>query len=673
MPVWLDFESYSTCELGGAKGGGSYRYCEHPDTDALCCVYVIDLPGAPVTVHGWKRGDQPPRKLMDAVNNGFEVWCHNVAFDAELWRCVLAEKYGWYWPGYDCFKDTMAMGMITNLPGKLEKAAMFFGTHEKNMAGAKLMKKLCKPARQTVNLRSETRHHTEENLNTLADYCKDDTLAMRGFTRMLPKMSDTEEAIWRATWKMNRRGVAVDVPLVIRCKELAEQAQVKYRDQLAKLTGGDVTTEKGGRLAKWLEEHGLKLPKTTKGAPSLAKKTRYLIDSSEADAQGLAGLELNAILNKSAIAKFNKMLYCLCSDGRIRGMFAYSGAGQTGRWAGRDVQLQNLPRGILEGEEAYAIARALVMNPHATIDDLAMFYGDGREMDVLASLIRVCLIPGPGKKFVCADYSAIEGRYLAWASGEQYVLDAYEKGKRMYALAASGIFGVPYESIYDEANDKKLDKFKDSVGKVAELACGYQGWIGAFKDMGGAQFGLSEDRMAEICGAWRESHPKTVQHWRSMNSAAMEAVKNPGRRIDCDRVAFGVGKDGALRMLLPSGRKLWYRRAHIGWNDDRNCDKLVFFGVDDGKVGWIDTYGGKLAENETQAGSRDIAADGFLKAEAEGFPCVMTVHDEFAAELDEDDPRDHNDLCDILRDKPAWAAGLPIEAAGWSGDFYRKD
>lgn len=673
--IHLDIETYSECDLNDC---GSYVYARHPTTEVMCASWWLDpLPGALCRgeMHSWVPGDPPPPSLINRVRNGHKVKCHNVAFDAEIWRFVLAEKYGWWWPGYDMFLDSMAQAQITNLPGKLEQAAKFFGSAEKDMAGSKLMQKLCKPARITKNLNDVKRHHTPENCRKLVKYCEDDVRAERGFSRLIPNLSKREDQIWRGTWGMNRRGVSVDNALVLRCSELAEKVQLRYRGELIKLTGGDVHTEnQRPKLAAFMEGHGASFPKTPKGAPSFAKDTAHLIEIPEPENPehpATQALDLYNTLNSSSIAKFRKMLVCQCPDGRLRGMFCYSGAGQTGRDAGRLVQLQNLPRGVVEGDRSYEFLRSMIMDG-CDFDELELCYGSA--MDALASAIRMCLVPAPGKKFVVADYSAIEGRVLAWMAGEMEVLQCYMRGMRMYAVAAAMIHGCPYEQVV--AEKKAGNSAKDKEGKVAELACGYQGSWRAIKKMGGAKLGLTVDRMKEIVAAWRAGRQKTVDFWASMNDAALTAMNYPMKRVEFRNFRFGY--DGNhLKMQLPSGRCLWYRRARVGqkiWPDGGKSPQLEYYGVDDNKrVGWINTYGGKLTENADQAVSRDIMMDGALRAEEDNWPLVMRVHDELVAEIDEDDPRDHNDLCGLMRTLPDWASSIPIDAAGWQGAFYKKD
>lgn len=661
----FDLETYSEADLAEV---GSYAYARHPSTIVLCAAWRFTFRKG---WESWAPGEPLPLVLLDAYSNGVKIHAHNCQFDAEIWRWVLSEKYGWPWPGYDAFVDTQAIGQIYNLPGALDKAAQFISGVGKDKAGYALMLKMCKPAKITKTLRDPRRHHTPENLAALRRYCLQDVKAEAAFMEKIPYFSEQEEAVWRATYAMNLRGVAVDYSLVDSLLEVAEGAQEHYRGLLAAATGGVATSEtQRRRLGPWLVAQGARLPLTEKGAPSFSKDARWEIDMSEASPAAVEALELYDQLNNSSLSKLNKMIACECPDGRIRGMFRYSGAGQTGRWAGQEVQLQNLPRGIIETLAEYEGAIKAVRDG-ATWQDLEYLY-EGNSLDVCSTLIRSCLIPGPESHFLVADYSAIEGRVLAWEAGEEAILDAYRKGLRMYAVIAAAIFGCTYEQVMAEkaAGHSK----KDKTGKVADLACGYQGSIGAFNKMGGRALGLTESRIKEIVAAWRKSRKRTVRYWDDLQTAALRAINNPGRAYDCGPVSFGAnGTD--LMMRLPSGRRLYYHRARVTektWPDGGTTPQITYFGVDAGKVGWLNTYGGKLCENATQAIARDILADATVRAHAEGYGLVMTIHDELVSEEPIGNGRTVEGLCQLMADTPAWARGIPIKAAGFSGFFYRK-
>lgn len=668
-PRRIDFDC-ETCSEVDLRDVGSYAYARDPSTDVLCCAWAfvgVDTKGAHCV---WTPGKPPPVRLIDAISQGLLVHAHNCQFDAEIWRWILAERHGWPWPGYEAFIDTQAIGQAYNLPGNLDLAAKFVGGRGKDTAGYELMLKMCKPAAITKNLKDPWRHHTRENLDRLLEYCQRDVEAEGVFVNRVPYFSVREERVWRATYDMNLRGVKVDYDLVDHLLTVSAGAQEHYRALLRDVTGGAVETEsQRTRLGRWLVDNGARLPLTEKGRPSFSKDSAYLIDMSEADPCAVEAFDLYNQLNNSSLSKLTKMHKCRCPDGRVRGMFRYSGAGQTGRWAGQDVQLQNLPRGIVETLEAYETALDAVRGG-ATWQDLEFLY-EGNALDICSTLIRCCIIAEDGYQFAVADYSAIEGRVLAWEAEEREVLQAYREGKRMYAVDAAAIFRCSYEQVMAEkaAGDSK----KDKVGKVANLALGYQGSLGAFLKMGGRKLGLDEARIAEIVTAWRENRAKTCNYWYDLQKAAQQALERPGRSIECGPVAFGCN-DRDLMMRLPSGRRLYYHRAHVTekvWPDGGTSPQITYYGVDNGRAGWINAYGGSLCENATQAIARDLLADATVRAAKAGYRLVMTVHDELVSE----EPlsgRDHTDLCALMAEKPAWAEGIPVRAEGFSGTYYRK-
>lgn len=457
--VPFDIETYSTTNL---KTSGSYAYFEDPNTDILCVCWK--------TVKGqkmsWRPGAPPPEKLLAHVVQGGFLMAHNVAFDAEGWLKILVPRYGWVWPGYEAFLDSMACACIVNLPAKLEIAAKMFPGPKKSVEGHKLMMKLCRPAAPIAKSTDPKRFHTPENIQGIVDYCHDDVSAEHGFTKHIGALSAFEERVWRATWSMNRRGVRIDIPLVNKCILMASQVRDHYRGELYALTKGAVDSEtKRVPLGNFFEAHGVVLPLTEKGNKSMSKGNAHLIEWDDADEDGQEARRLYDLLNKSSLAKFHSMLSCVCEDGRIRGMFVYAGAGQTARWAGRLVQLQNLYRGMVEGQEAYDALRASMR----AFDAHEMEFSYPDIMSAIATLIRTALIPAEGNKFIVADYSAIEGRVLAWLVREEHILQAYREGKRMYAVAAAVRFHCTYEQVMRERAEG--DSAKDKQGKVMELAC----------------------------------------------------------------------------------------------------------------------------------------------------------------------------------------------------------
>ena len=387
-------------------------------------------------------------------------------------------------------------------------------------------------------------------------------------------------------------------------------------------------------------------------------------------------LELRQQLAKASTAKFQAFLDRLQDDDYIRDLLMYHGAG-TGRWTAKGPQLQNLPSRDLE-LEAEQVPTAIRAAIAGLLDDLYE-----HPLAAASSCIRGCLTASPGHRFLCADFSAIEGRVLAWMAGEQHVLDAYIRGQRLYCVAASGIFGRPYDEIY---NGRKHEPYKgmDATGKVTELACGYQGALGAFRKMERSQklnLGMSDKTIKGHITAWRESRPATVRLWKALETACLDAVRSPGTLTSYRDIRFKVvGK--FLMMRLPSNRLLYYfdpsiEEKMMPWqNEDGTAvykECVRFWGVDSKTKKWSTQwiYGGLLAENAVQAASRDVMVEAMLRHDAAGYTPVMTCHDELLADV----PLGRGELDEFVRIMtvvPPWAAGLPIAAEGWEGPIYRK-
>lgn len=661
----FDLESFSDLDL---RKCGSYAYARHHSTDVLCAAWRGDDGSKGV----WRPG--LPATLV--IRPGDEVHGYNIiSFDAEMWRWVLHRKYGWVWPGYDVFRDTMSRAAYANLPGALGEVAIALGTKAKDAIGAKLMQRLCKPAHEVIGNDDPRRLHTAANLERLSLYCAEDVEAEAALSPHLPELPPDEVKAERITHTMNRRGWRVDLDLVRRLRELALIHGDVLRARMASASRGAVERETNlAAIAAFARSRGVAVGE---GRGSMdAEAVDGFLAQPDLDPDVRVVLDVRRQLGRSALAKLDRILTCVCDDQRVRGLIQYYGAHQTGRDAGRLVQIQNLPRGIFQGARSYADALATVRHgsPADAYDLLRMCYErpDVAVTDVLSSLIRPCFIASEGRNLHVSDYSAIEGRVLAWLAGEERILDAYRRGLRLYCVAAAGIFNEPYEVINANRGSDPRYKHMDMVGKVVELACGYQGAIGAFKAMAGA-YGLvlPDEQINQIVKAWRASRPLTVKFWYDCGDAAIEAVRNPGKIITVGRILFRF--DGVhLKIRLPSGRCLWYRNARVRPKQTPvgERDALFFYGEGlNGRYCLEDTYGGKIVENITQAVSRDLLMGGAIKAEDEGVEVVARVHDELVA----DHPGDDKHLLEqIMGVMPAWADGLPMRAEAFVSPFYRK-
>jgi DNA polymerase len=665
----FDIETISNVDL---KKVGAARYARDPSTDVLVVCYTNPFTKGKGPQR-WLPGDPPPEGFLDVPAKGGLLAAFNVQFDMAIIRWVLAKRYGWPWPGHDAFYDLMADVRVQGLPGALEKCAPVLGVGQKNMVGNALMKKLCKPARPIKSDSNPRRLHTPEALEQVYKYCHDDVRVEHAISRVIPRLTKEEKAICDMDMRMNERGVAVDADLVHAIMDVTETIKEARRSELAEITDGAVTSES--------QQKNICAFITSRGYPidSIAKDSinEYLDDPALSDPVSRRVLEIRQETGKTSLAKLDKMLDSMCDDGRVRGMMVYHGA-HTGRWSSRIIQLQNIPQGSLsfepdEGVNEYDLARKLILD--RDIDTLRLCYGEDKIMDVCVSLIRACLWAPEGRELVVSDFSAIEGRVLAWLAHETHVLDAYREGRRMYCVAASDIFGIPYDELYAERKGRY--KKQDKIGKTCELALGYQGWVGAMLAFGADKLGLSIPEIENIAGAWRDGRPRTRKFWYSMNDAALAACRCKRKAIKVGRITF-YHSGQHLRMRLPSGRWLTYRNAHIRQkqsphNPEKEIDAVFYWGVDSLTKRWclMDTYGGKLVENATQAVARDLMALAMIRAEEKGLHPVLTVHDEVV--LDEVEGRvSCDELNDIMTELPPWARGLPIAAESWSGSYYRK-
>jgi DNA polymerase bacteriophage-type len=667
MRCHIDVETYSELDL---KTVGAHVYAAHASTDALCVCWAIE--DGPVQT--WRAGDPPPAAADLPV--AAEWWAYNVAFDSLIWFHVLHQRYGWPWPGWDRFRCSMAAAAYGNLPGALGEVAKALGTSGKNADGQRLMLTLCRPAAPTKASADPKRRHTAEALKKLAEYCAQDVEAERALHQRLPTLPPSELRLWQLDQTINRRGVYIDAELVGRLQRAAGALRERLREELAELTGGAVERETQlPALTAWCCARGLVAPKG-RGAMDAEAIDRYL-ELDGLDAGVRRALEIRRELGKSSLAKLDRMLDCRGADGRLRGALQYYGAHQTGRWAGRLIQPQNFPRGVLSSPGEYQLAMNVVReaDTQRAPEYLTACYGT-QTTDVLASLLRPCIRAAPGKLLLVVDASAIEARGLAWVAQEGWRLDVFRKGGKIYEASAARTLGVPVSSITKGSKERGL-------GKLTELALGYQGGVQALIRFGAVlRYGLTEAQLPPLIEAWRKASPAIVAFWRNVQAAAINAVQSPGDLMGVGPVTL-VCRDGHLRLRLPSGRELWYRDAHVRhepapWDADKLLPKLYFHGEDaQGRWGLQTAYGGSLTNNIVQAVCRDVLAEAMLRAEAAGFPVVLTVHDEIVAEVDDPGSDERRDalvlrLESALSMAPKWAHDLPLAAEGFSCDFYHK-
>lgn len=682
----MDGETRSVIDL---RKTGAERYFEHDSTGVWCLCFAFD--DGPIET--WKPEHEPaPRELVAHVAAGREVVAHSAHFEMLLWARLIRDGHGL--PPLDPrqVNDTMARCRALALPGSLEEAAMALKLLvHKDMEGRALMLRMARPRKKEPL----EWWHDDDKLARLIEYCKTDVEVERLLHAKLPPLSAEERDLWVRDWRINQRGVGLDLPSVERAAVIAAEEQKRLGAEVREITKGVVSGAlQAGKMREWLAGQGIE-------TDSLAKASvRALLDGDtlEPESAARAVVELRKEAAKASTAKLKAMSAGACEDGRARGLFSYHGAGQTGRWAGRRVQTQNMPRP--DKSFKYKDAENVIDWLRYGAAGIRLEYGSA--LDAISWSLRSLIIAAPGSRFLQADYSNIEGRMLAWLAGETWKLEAFRefdagRGADLYKLAYSKAFGVAVESVTDDQRQ---------IGKVMELALGYQGGHGAFISMGAnynlkpaelvepirdaadpdlwdecadryekGAYGLTRDEFAAIgviVKGWRAAHPAVTRFWYALNDAATAAVRKPGEVVSAGPHIRYKTVGEFLYCRLPCGRKIAYAYPMLGVNT-YGKPSVVFWGVDSRTRKWQEqsVYGGHLAENATQAASRDVLAEGIVRTEDAGYPCVMHVHDEILAEM----PNGHGSLAQfmlLMSQVPAWANGLPVAVAGWEGGRYRK-
>ena len=644
----IDLETYSDVDLGNC---GVYRYVEG-DFHILLFAYAFD--DEPVKIVDMACGEELPQEVVDAI---FDDSIIKSAWNASFERTCLSHYFGTQLSP-DTWQCSMVWAASLSLPLALKNAALVLKTGEqKDRAGEALIRYFSIPCKPTKTNGGRTRNlpeHDPEGWQTFKDYCIQDVRTERDIRHRLEMfpLPDHEWDYYHMDQRINDRGVMIDKELVeqaITCDLLMSEEMAKRAYELTGLENPNSVSQ----LKGWLEERGI--PVESLGKKDVAAMIKDL-DKNSADGEALEMMKLRLQMAKSSVKKYQAADRYICADGRAHGLFQFSGANRTQRWAGRGIQLQNLPQNHISTLDE---ARDLVKM--GAFDALEMVYGN--TPDILSQLIRTMLIPKDGHEFIVADFSAIEARVLAWLAGEQWRLDAFESGEDIYCASASQMFGVPVvkHGINGELRQK---------GKVAELACGYGGAAGALISMGALDMGLTEVELPDLIDDWRNSNPHIVQFWWDVEKAAIETIKDHKER-SVGRVGFQFSAN-TLWLVLPSERKLAYIKPKLQPN--RYGRMAITFESLNAANKWArgETYSGKLVENITQATARDLLAEAMWRMEQRGLDIVGHVHDEMILEV----PKDSitvDEVCGIMAENPAWADGMPLSAAGYHGDYYFKD
>lgn len=664
----IDLETYSDVDIGKA---GLYKYVQSPAFEILLFGYSLD--GASRVVVDLAQGEQIPPEIAALL---FDPCCLNKAYNAAFeWYCLskyyrLSEVDTVRW--LQQWRCTMLHSMYCGYPASLDaagKALELPQDKQKLSIGKALIKYFCVPCAPTKSNGGRTRnlpHHDPAKWQLFKEYNAGDIVTEMEIGRRLenfPVPADVQ-AQWVTDLTINLRGVAVDQDLVEGALDLDAAARKDFLQEATGLSGLN-NPNSVSQLTKWLQAE------TGESVDNLRKTTvTDLLGKDLPSDAARRMLEIRCELGKTSNKKYNALQTAVCSDGRVRGLLQFYGANRTGRWAGRIVQPQNLPRTYIDGD-LLPLARQLVENRQRAA--LQLVYGS--VPDTLSQLIRTAFVASPGHILVDADFSAIEARVIAWLAGEEWVLEVFRTHGKIYEATASQMFNVPLESI-KKGNPEYSYRQK---GKVATLALGYQGGTGSLVSMGALRNGLTEEELPDIVERWRRANPAIVQFWYTVEAAAKEAI-NTGRQIELwdGRLAFAREMDPGnnldfLTIRLPNGRKLYYAKPHMGTNRFGQ-PSICYRGMDQTTKKWscLETYGGKLAENITQAVARDCLAEAVERLEAAGYPVVFHIHDEVV--IDAGPGKDNlDDVVKIMSQIPVWAAGLPLNAEGWTNEFFKKD
>ncbi|MEA4972941.1 MAG: DNA polymerase [Candidatus Metalachnospira sp.] len=660
--ISIDIETYSSVNIGSS---GLYKYVQSPDFSILLFAYSVD--GGNVEIIDTTKEDLPNGLINILVDSKYIKHAYNAAFEwyclskylhlnetdrnnwLKQWRCTML--HGLYC-GYTAGLD--ATGKAMGLPQDKQKLA----------TGKALIKTFCtpcKPTKSNGNRRRTLPEHEPERWSLFKEYCRQDVVTEMEIDKRLAmfQVPDTVQEQWELDQIQNSRGVAIDTELIQGALYCSNETTVSFTEEAKELTQLD-NPNSVAQLKAWLQTE------TGMTVSAMSKETVSEMLESDLDENVRRMLELRQEMGKTSVKKYTAMIKAMCEDGRLRGMLQFYGANRTGRWAGRLVQVQNLPRTYLH-DEKLDLARKLVKERN--INALKLTYGS--IPDTLSQLVRTAFIPEKGKVYIDADFSAIEARVIAWLAGESWVLDVFRTHGKIYEAAASQMFGVPIDKIAKGNPEYALRQ----KGKVATLALGYQGSTGALINMGALKMGLSEDELPDIVSRWRSANPSIVRCWKALESAAIQAIET-GAPVGTRGLIFtreadiSKGQD-FLTISLPTGRKLFYVRPHLGVNQWGN-KSIGYYGMDQTTKKWtpLETYGGKITENVVQAIARDCLAYNMQKLEMLGYKIVFHIHDEVVIEADTDEL---DRVCGLMGQPIPFAPGLPMAADGWVGEYFTKD
>ena len=640
----IDIETYSDVDLTKC---GVYAYCDSPQFEILLFAYAFDEEDTQII--DLACGEHLPQRVLDALEDTAVI---KTAFNAAFERTCISKYLGKKLSPVS-WQCTAVQSAMLALPLSLDGVGEVLNIKRKKLKeGTDLVRFFSMPCKPTKANGGRTRNLPSDEPEKWARfkaYCIRDVDAEREIRQKLRNypIPESEMRLYQMDQEINDRGILVDLELVANAILCDTQYKEAVTARAYELTGLD-NPNSPAQIKGWLSDRGVEVDSLDK------KAVKSMI--SDAEGEVLEVLQLRLLMAKTSVKKYEAIERSVCSDGRCHGLLQFYGANRTGRWAGRLVQVQNLPQNHIADLE---LARNLVKDRQFDLIDLLYDSTPG----VLSELIRTAFIPKPGCRFIVADFSAIEARVLAWFSGEQWRLDTFAEGGDIYCASASQMFGVPVVKHGENGHLRQK-------GKIAELALGYGGSVGALTSMGALEMGLEEEELQPLVNQWRASNPHITKFWWDVDAAAVKAVKER-TSISYKNLCFTY-RSGILFVTLPSGRNLSYIKPRMTQNRFGR-ESLSYEGVGESKK-WmrIETYGPKLVENIVQATARDLLALAMLRLRDAGYEIVMHIHDEAVLEVP-DGVSSVDEVCRMMSVAPDWAAGLPLRADGYECPFYKKD
>ena len=640
----IDIETFSDVDLIKC---GVYAYADSPAFEVLLFAWSFDE--EEIQIADLAQGGEIPDEVVEAILDNGVI---KTAFNANFERVCLGRYLETYLPPVSWHCSAVQAAMLA-LPKSVEDVGVVLGLDKQKIKeGKELIRYFCMPCKPSKSNKQRKRNlpcDAPEKWEMFKQYCIRDVDVEKAIRMKLHRfpIPEAEQELYRLDQEINDRGIEVDRELVeqaIACESLHKDIVTQRAYELTGLENPNSVAQ----IKSWLGKNGVEVTSLSK------KAVAELIMETEGDVKET--LRIRLLLAKTSVKKYEAIQRSLCRDGRVHGLLQFYGANRTGRWAGRLVQVQNLPQNHMED---LVLARGLVKK--GRYEDLELLYDS--TPNVLSELIRTAFVPRTGCRFVVADFSAIEARVLAWHAGEKWRLEVFCTHGKIYEASAAAMFHVPVEEVVKGSALRQK-------GKISELALGYGGAAGALISMGALEMGIREDELSELVSTWRSANPHITQFWWDVDAAAIQTVKEK-KPVRIGRIRFEY-QSGILFVTLPSGRKLSYVKPRLELNKFGRMG-LVFEGIgENGKWSCLETYGPKLAENIVQGTARDLLAEAMIRLRQAGFNIVMHVHDEVVLEV----PLRSSsvtEICNIMAEQPEWAEGLPLRADGYECQFYKKD